>query len=122
MKRNDILLLISILLLAVLSFTAYRFLNRKPGDVVQITVDSKVVKTLPLDTDVSYTVRTANQGENIIQIKEGTACVSEANCPDKLCVHQKKISKQGENIICLPHKLVISVLSSKKSVLDDVAQ
>lgn len=44
-----------------------------------------------------------------------------SSCPDKICVHHKAISMTGENIICLPHKLVIQITSDKKSGLDGVA-
>lgn len=61
-----------------------------------------------------------NGGTNILQIKEGKADMTEADCPDKLCVHQKAVSKNGESIICLPNKVVIEVKSSEQSAYDAV--
>lgn len=121
MKRNDIRLLIGILVVAVLAFGCYHLIYSQNGDTVQITVDGTVVKTFPLDTDTSYTIQT-EKGENILEIKNGSASIREADCPDKLCVHQKKISQQGETLVCLPHKVVVSIQSSKKATLDGVAQ
>jgi hypothetical protein len=121
MKRNDIRLLIGILLAAALSFGAYHLLYSHDGDTVQITVDGTVIKTFPLHTDTSYTIQT-DSGKNILKIKNGSAVITEADCPDKLCVQQKKISQQGETLVCLPHKVIVSVQSSKKATLDGVAQ
>ncbi|MDE6663220.1 MAG: NusG domain II-containing protein [Lachnospiraceae bacterium] len=45
----------------------------------------------------------------------------QSSCPDKICVHHSAISKTGENIICLPHKLVIEIKGGKENVLDGVA-
>ncbi len=49
-------------------------------------------------------------------IENGTAYLSDANCPDKLCVHQGKISRTGEVITCLPNKLTVTVFGAEESV------
>lgn len=120
-KRNDILLITGIFLAAIMAFCGYHLLYSKGGDTVEITVDGTLLKTLPLDTDTSYTIQTKN-GINELEIKDGSVNITEADCPDKLCVHQKAISKQGETLVCLPHKTVVSIRSSKKATLDGVAQ
>ena len=55
-------------------------------------------------------------------IKNGKADMTEANCPDLLCVHQKAISHQGETIVCLPNKIVVSVAGGEESEIDTVVQ
>lgn len=39
--------------------------------------------------------------------------VSEATCPDKICVHQGKIHMDGEIIVCLPNKMTAQIKSVK---------
>jgi len=121
MKRNDILLVIGILLLSVCAWTLYHSLHSGKGSLVQVTVDGTATHTFPLDTDQTYTIRTEG-GYNVLKIKGGFASIAAADCPDKLCVHQKKISKQGETLVCLPHKTIVSVISQKKATLDGVAR
>ena len=53
--------------------------------------------------------------------KEGKAYMSGADCPDKLCVKQKAISKKGESIVCLPHKLVVQVTDGSAAEVDAIA-
>ena len=60
------------------------------------------------NTDTTKEIQTA-KGMNILEIKNGMAYVTEADCPDQVCIRMGKISKTGENIVCLPHKLVIQV-------------
>ncbi len=122
MKKNDILLLAGILFLALVIATAYFIVYPKHGDMVQVSVDGVAVKTFPLNQNTSYTIQAEAEEENILEIKDGHARIITANCPDKLCVHQRKISKQGETLVCLPHKVVVSIISSKKATLDGVAQ
>lgn len=45
----------------------------------------------------------------------------QSSCPDKICVNHSAISDTGENIICLPHKLVIGIKGGKENDLDGVA-
>ena len=47
--------------------------------------------------------------------------MTDADCPDQLCVHQKAASKNHESIICLPNKVVVEVNGNKESEFDAVA-
>ncbi|MCI8771188.1 MAG: NusG domain II-containing protein [Lachnospiraceae bacterium] len=122
MKRNDILLIVGIVLAALLAAGIYWLFIYKEGTTVQVSINGKVTASFPLDTDTTYTIKTADGGINVLEIKNGAARIAEANCPDELCVHQKKISHQGENLICLPHKVMVDITNSeKKATLDGVA-
>ena len=37
------------------------------------------------------------------------AYMKEADCPDKLCVHMKKISQVNETIVCLPNQVILTI-------------
>jgi hypothetical protein len=43
----------------------------------------------------------------------------EADCPDKLCMHQNAISLAGENIVCLPNKVVCTVVDETEDAAFD---
>ena len=58
---------------------------------------------------------------NYLVIKDGYADITEANCPDKLCAKQKKISLDRETIVCLPNKVVVEIISNSSSDVDAVA-
>lgn len=44
-----------------------------------------------------------------------------ATCPDHLCIKQGAINKKGQSIICLPHKLIVEVVSGDEKQQDDQA-
>ena len=85
-------------------------------------------------TDAVVTVRTAdgdeiyplhkngvfslNGGTNTLVIENGEAWVSEADCPDKICMGMGKISKNGEFIACLPNQVIIVVEGGEESPVD----
>lgn len=43
--------------------------------------------------------------------------IIDANCPDQVCVKKGRISKPGQTIVCLPHKLLVEIKSSTGSAL-----
>ena len=49
---------------------------------------------------------------NIIRIRSGKVSVIKADCRSQVCVDHKAISRSGESIICLPHKLVVEIVSA----------
>ena len=47
--------------------------------------------------------------------------ISEASCPDKICVNHKRIQKSGETIICAPNKVVVEIKSKSKNEIDAIS-
>lgn len=112
MKKNDFILIgIIVAVAAVLLVVLYGF-NNKSGSLVTIEVDSQIVETLPLDENTERDIVTDN-GTNHLVISDGKATMTSADCPDEICVHHKPISRSGESIICLPHKVVVTVVNEK---------
>lgn len=106
-KKADILLVVILLVIAIFALIGMK-LFRKNGKVVLVQVDGAVVKELSLDKNESYKLET-DKGTNTIVVKNGEVYVVDADCPDKICEGYKPISKKGEAIICLPHKLVVEI-------------
>lgn len=109
MNKRDIALIIIILIIAVLSYCIMNISIDKDGDMVLVTVDGKSYGTYKLHEDREFEIQN-EYGYNIISIHDGEVCIKDADCPDKYCVKQGKISKNNESIICLPHKLVIETV------------
>jgi len=108
--RNDIILIAALIALVVLVGFLVR-LFRGAGDTVVVEVDGKVYGTYDLNVDRTVEIRTGEGGEelNLLVIEGGKARVETATCPDGICAAHRPISHQGESIVCLPHKVVITV-------------
>ncbi len=106
-KKRDIILALVLILLGIVCYGVIR-LGQKKGSQVIIYEDQKEIGRYDLNTDTTKEIQTA-KGINILEIKNGMAYVTEADCPDQVCIRMGKILKTGENIVCLPHKLVIQV-------------
>lgn len=121
--KRDITLLIIIFVVLLLIFAGAKLLHRDAGAEVVIEVDGAEYGTYPLDREAEIPIMDNDGNEtNLLVIKDGKADMIEANCPDLLCVHQKAISYQGETIVCLPNKIVVSVKGGEESQVDTVAQ
>jgi hypothetical protein len=112
MKKRDIILIASVLIIAVALFLVVE-LTKEDGAGVVVKVDGKEVAQYSLEENGTYPL---NGGTNILVIENGKAYLSDANCPDKLCVHQGKISRTGETITCLPNKLTVTVFGAEESL------
>lgn len=74
--------------------------------------DGQILRSLSLDQvseTYRFTVEAADGGYNIVEVSPGAIAIVEANCPDRLCVLQGRISDSLLPITCLPHRLVIEL-------------
>ena len=120
-KHNDIILIICIIVAALIFFAAYKLYFNKSGKFVTIKVDGKVTASYPIDIDKTITIKGVNGGKNILKISGGKADMTDADCPDQTCVKKHSIKYEGETIVCLPHKVVISIDNSSQNKEDDNA-
>lgn len=113
MKKADFIVIgVVAVIVAVMLFFLYG-VNTSSGDYVQIQIDGECVETLPLDENTTREISTNDDGVNILVIENGSAVVTDANCPDGICANHRAIRKTGESIICLPHKVVITIVNDK---------
>ena len=107
--KNDIVLLAVLVVAALILFPIVSH-SKKPGAYALVELDGAEYATLSLDNDTSLTV-TTDQGTNTIVVRNHEVSVESADCPDLVCVNHAPISLTGEVIVCLPHKLVITIKS-----------
>ena len=120
--RNDLIFIAAILAVVALGAAALFFL-RGEGSTVQVEVDGTVIGTYPLSVDREVEIVTGENGEerNLLVIKDGKATVTTATCPDGICAAHRPISREGESIICLPHKVVVTVIGGSGEEPDVIA-
>lgn len=85
------------------------------GRVARITRDGALLEEIDLDKvdePYSFTLEDGS-GRNTVLVERGRICVSEADCPDRVCVSRGWISDSAVPIICLPHKLVIEIVGGE---------
>ena len=121
MKKNDFLLILCIVLLAGAGLVWNNFVKGEDGGTAVVYIDGEVSAAYHLHEDGEYDIET-ERGRNLLVIKDGKADMTEADCPDGLCVKQKSIHKTGETIVCLPHRVVVEIEGGMDNDLDAVVQ
>lgn len=148
--KADIWLISAILAIALIILFVFR-LTRTQGSYANISYDGMIIMQIPLSqSETRYYLLTesisgsyeetqpicsieelseeewlnmqrSSEDYNVLICHNGEVRMIESNCPDQICVHHSAINATGENIICLPHKIVVEIISDEESKLDGVA-
>lgn len=108
--------------LVLLSFIVWFFLYQKDGDCVVITVDGEFYGSYDLNQDAEIPIEVGDSVTNVVCISNGYAYMKESKCPDHLCEKQGRIHKEGQSIVCLPNRVVVTIESDEDVTYDVVAQ
>ena len=121
--KNDAVFIGILLGLCLLLFLGYRVFFHTEGSLIVITKDGEVYGTYSLDKDQTIEIKNKDGAvTNTLIIKDKKADMKDADCPDGLCINQKAISLENENIVCLPNKVVVTIVNGEDSNLDAIAQ
>lgn len=113
--RRDAIFIAALLLVSALLFV---FLHKgEAGAGVSVQVKGEEIARYSLAESGTYSL---NGGSNILVIENGEAYLSDADCPDGLCVKQGSIKYTGQCITCLPNKLTVTVFGAEDSSIDAV--
>ncbi|MDE5698877.1 MAG: NusG domain II-containing protein [Lachnospiraceae bacterium] len=118
-RKKDFILIAIIVVIAAVSALLILFVQREAGATVRITIDGVFYGEYSLSEEQSISID-EGLGHNRLVIEEGSAYMADADCPDKYCMDYKPISRGGETIICLPHKLVVEVTGTRDTQQPDV--
>lgn len=122
LQKKDFIFL-GILALVAIAFLLWFLLGyRKSGNRVEITVDDELYGTYNLNEEQEIPIEIDGRVTNILVIRNGEADMTQAVCPDQICVQHVSISHVGENIVCLPNRVVVAVTGEEEPQLDSVVQ
>lgn len=109
--KTDLILAAVVLLVAAVGFLINYQLHKVPASRVEVSIDGKIAEIYDLNRDTDVVIQGYGNGTNHLLIQDKTVWISEATCSDHICVHQGKISKNGEMIICLPNRVIVQVVT-----------
>jgi hypothetical protein len=120
--KNDLILIGGVLILALVVWGIMRYVQTKSTveAVAVVTVDGQVYGEYPLDRDVTERIEFPDGTYNVLEIKDGVVDMTEASCPDQICVYHYTISKNQESIVCLPNKVIITIENGEETEVDSV--
>ena len=121
LRKWDIILITAALLAAGVFLLCINVFSTA-GEYAVVEVNGETVVQLSLAEDTVYDIEIENEVTNTLKIENGEAKMISADCPDKICVNHRRIKKNNESIICLPNKVIITIVSDAESDIDGVAK
>lgn len=87
------------------------------GESVHIYSNGELIQVMPLNKNAQYKAESGG-GYNLVVVENGYAYIKDADCPDGVCKKSGKISRAGQSIICVPHKLKIEIKGKSQSLVN----
>lgn len=122
-RKKEVVLLAIIFVIIVVVALVFYGKTKDAGSEAVVTIDGKEYGRYNLSEDAEIPIKIDGVTTNYLIIENGAADMTNADCPDQLCVKMKAISLDGETIVCLPNKVVVEVESeTDTSQIDAMAQ
>ncbi len=114
MKKLDIVIIISVLLLSLISFS---FCTNREACEVLVEIAGKTYATYSINDDRVVSIET-EYGNNLLVIENKEVFITNSSCKDKLEIKAGKISKTGQSLVCLPNKLVVTLKGDLRTIVN----
>jgi len=123
MKRSDRITGLIILAAIALVAVSWIVMHRTPGTLAVVRVDGKVVATVDLTSHEPQTLDVTGVLGPMVIVADGKGSirVTESTCPDQICVRTTPARSPGDQVICVPNHVVITV-EGKGAGIDALAQ
>ena len=108
-RRNTILLAVVLLTVFGIGWLVQHRMLGNSGPAAVVQYNGEIIHRLPLNRETSVVVGDRDGDYNIVTVKDGKVSVTEANCPDQICVYIGQISTVEEVIACLPHGMIVYI-------------
>ena len=113
--KNDIFLLTLLVILGVALSVWVYFPSPRGNGILEVRLNGQVQMRLPLDENTEQEISGADDITNRFRIQDGSVKMTEASCHDHTCINTGSIHSAGETIVCLPHRLVLAIVTSDGS-------
>jgi len=119
LTRNDRILIFVLVAIASFYFVRLFFVSNE-GREALVKVGSNPPQKVSLEINKRINVE-GEKGRVVIEVKEGRVRVVESSCFQKICVNTGWINKPGQNIVCLPNKVLVTIEGKKSPTMDAVS-
>lgn len=123
-KKGDIIIVV-ILIVAAISWYGVNMLNESKDErQIVIEVNGQEYQSIPMDKGMKpqdIHIELENGKYIDFRIDENGAYVTDVICPDKVCQKTGVVDKVGQNIVCLPNKVIAYVEGKAEVEIDGVS-
>ena len=91
------------------------------GAAVRITGDGGFEQLVPLGSDVTVEIA-GPLGATVVAVTDGEARVLSSPCPHELCVKMGAVRAPGRAVVCVPNRVVVTVVGDGPTRTDAVTR
>ena len=116
MKKSTKILAVCFSVAAVAVAAGIIYLNANPSEKKYACIyqDGNLVHKINIsNVDKPYTITV---GSNVILVEKGQISMTDADCPDGLCIKQGAITGEARPIVCLPNNVVIKLTNDESDI------
>ena len=116
MKKSTKIMAICFSLAAIAAAAGIVYLNSNSTEKKYACIyqDGVLVHKINIsDVEKPYTITVGN---NVILVEKGQISMSDADCPDGLCIKQGAINTEARPIVCLPNNVVVKLTNDENDV------
>ncbi|MCR3921020.1 MAG: NusG domain II-containing protein [Firmicutes bacterium] len=126
-KKGDVVVVVTVLV-AALVLLGMRALPAVAGNrMLRIELDNRIVtETTLVESEQRTIIVELPTGEAEVEVEDGRVRMHPMGkelCPQGICSHVGWVERSGDAIVCLPNRLVLTIVGgSTEEVLDGVTQ
>lgn len=123
-KGDGILMGVLLLTAVLISGGIFLYQKQTTGDnsIVRVYRENLLLYEGPLSFSCEKVFAGENGNYNVLVVRDGYADMTEASCPDKICVNHRKISRNGQTIVCLPNRLIVKIENEQETGVDGISE
>jgi hypothetical protein len=113
LKKADLWLLAIVVAIAMVFIIPRLFNDHEDGggkQYARITVDGKLFKEVELSDKKQEVPIETKFGYNLMTVFDGGIEMTDADCPDKLCLTFGHVKNIGQTIVCLPNRVMVEII------------
>jgi hypothetical protein len=117
LKKGDIILILSIAIIAGLIFIINNYATAFDGNdlTAKVVRDGKLIRSIDLNEVKNPEYITFDEGiKQVILVEKGKIRFLESDCRDKICVSAGWLTKAGDKAVCMPAKTTITIIGDRK--------
>ncbi len=121
MRKSDYILIAVLLCLAAIGWIFFHSQGQNKNKILIVQLDQTIIDKIDLNTIQGEVHRTIKVPDGTLEYRydKSGAWIESSPCPDKICLHQGKITKTGDSIACVPEKVLLLLELNKKEATED---
>jgi hypothetical protein len=117
-RRFAVLDALVVVLLVACAIAVVPLMGSQRPEMLVVYVGNRVAARYPLPGDRRFTIK-GTQGNVVVEVHDGAVSVVSSSCRRQICVSTPPIRQPGQQIVCVPNRVVVEITAPKRTGAPD---